>query len=74
MAIHKVEPMTSSMDETTNRLEKEGQRMGQAFFNALVVHNPALAEEIRGTADDPFYVEDDDECLRLTTKLLARIP
>jgi len=31
------------------------QRLGQFFFNALYNINPELANEIRGTNDDPFY-------------------
>lgn len=31
------------------------ERVGQAFFNALVECNPSLAERIRGTWLDPFY-------------------
>lgn len=31
------------------------QRKGQAYFNALVLVAPELAELIRGTKDDPFY-------------------
>lgn len=31
-------------------------RYGQCAFNALVQKYPALAEQIRGTDADPFYV------------------
>lgn len=36
------------------------ERMGQCYFNALYAVEPELADEIRGTADDPFY---DDGCI-----------
>ena len=29
--------------------------MGQCYFNALYDVEPELADEIRGTSDDPFY-------------------
>lgn len=32
-------------------------RFGQIAFNTLTKYNPELAEAIRGTAQDPFYVE-----------------
>lgn len=32
-------------------------RYGQAMFNHLVAVRPELAEQIRGTDRDPFYVE-----------------
>lgn len=32
-----------------------GQRIGQAAFNALYALNPGLADEVRGTENDPFY-------------------
>jgi len=31
------------------------QRYGQALFNYLAEVNPALAEKIRGTDNDPFH-------------------
>lgn len=33
-------------------------RVGQCAFNALLTCYPALAEKVRGTDADPFYVED----------------
>lgn len=33
----------------------EGQRPGQALFNALAQLDPAFAEELRGTEADPFH-------------------
>lgn len=33
------------------------QRYGQALFNALHELHPDLANEARGSADDPFYNE-----------------
>ena len=32
-------------------------RYGQAMFNNLVIVRPDLAEKVRGTDADPFYVE-----------------
>lgn len=33
------------------------ERYGQAMFNHLVRVRPDLAEQVRGTDKDPFYVE-----------------
>jgi hypothetical protein len=33
-------------------------RSGQVIFNLLVKLRPDLAKEVRGSAMDPFYVED----------------
>ena len=33
-------------------------RIGQCFFNALAHVAPWVAEDIRGTSLDPFYIED----------------
>lgn len=72
MAIQKV-PGASVVWATAKDLANKGQREGQAFFNALLQHQPSLAEEIRGSADDPFEVEDSDEVRRLAAKLSERI-
>lgn len=32
------------------------QRYGQALFNQLAEHRPDLAEQVRGTSIDPFYL------------------
>ncbi len=32
------------------------ERLGQSAFNHLTETYPELADEIRGTEDDPFYV------------------
>ena len=34
------------------------KRLGQVFFNCLCSVRPELADEIRGTDTDPFYVTD----------------
>mgnify|MGYP003645749907 CR=1 FL=1 len=40
---------------TRARVKKE--RIGQALFNHLYQVKPELAEKVRGTDMDPFYVE-----------------
>ena len=35
--------------------ERQGQRFGQACFNALYELDPEVANMIRGTDADPFY-------------------
>lgn len=37
------------------RMAENGERKGQAWFNALADSHPALANVIRGTELDPFY-------------------
>ena len=39
------------------RAHKTGERYGQAMFNHLCDVRPDLAERVRGTVNDPFYVE-----------------
>lgn len=34
---------------------RDGLRLGQRLFNRLVEANPHLAEQLRGSAHDPFY-------------------
>lgn len=36
-------------------LDNPTWRLGQAYFNILRLLKPGLAEEIRGSAADPFY-------------------
>lgn len=33
-------------------------RMGQFHFNFLMDNHPQIAEKIRGTKEDPFYLDD----------------
>lgn len=33
------------------------ERLGQAYFNALAIAWPEVAETVRGTMGDPFYAE-----------------
>lgn len=40
--------------------EHPAQRLGQVYFNVLHVMRTDLANEIRGTAFDPFYKKDDE--------------
>jgi hypothetical protein len=35
--------------------ERRGLRKGQTFFNVLRELEPQLADDLAGTADDPFY-------------------
>ena len=37
------------------RLKHEDYRWGQAFFNALYILHPDVADKIRATDKDPFY-------------------
>jgi hypothetical protein len=34
-------------------------RKGQTLFNMLFFHNPGLANQIRGSKMDPFYLNDE---------------
>lgn len=50
------EPMREYLDAVSQRYADEGcWRMGQTFFNVLNEMYPELAEDIRGTALDPFH-------------------
>lgn len=53
-------------------LEKEkipSLRIGQAFYNLLYSHFPLIADEIRGTAIDPFYNDTRlDECIKIISE------
>lgn len=44
--------------DATKRMNKTNERYGQAIFNLLCEVNPKLAEKVRGTNMDPFYVTD----------------
>lgn len=35
------------------------ERVGQRYFNELLEYRPQLAEQVRGTKNDPFYVPAD---------------
>ena len=39
-------------------VEAPAQRHGQTIFNVLHEHRPDLANRVRGTLVDPFYVPD----------------
>ena len=39
------------------RAEKMSERIGQAFFNILYVNYPEVADSIRGSDYDPFYLD-----------------
>lgn len=41
------------------------QRAGQALFNTLSHHKPALAKKLQGTRKDPFYTDDRFEAAKL---------
>ena len=41
-------------------MEHKGYRRGQALYNALVLCNPVLADEIHGTDRDCFYWDDSE--------------
>jgi len=42
----------------SDRFRDNNERVGQAYFNALVIAWPEVAELVRGTMADPFYAED----------------
>ncbi len=44
-------------EEVVARFGKGGERYGQAAFNLLCEVRPDLSEKIRGTENDPFYLE-----------------
>jgi hypothetical protein len=49
------------LKQTLSGFEKENHihlRLGQRFFNYLGKVYPKIADEIRGTQIDPFYVDD----------------
>lgn len=39
-------------------------RYGQVLFNVLYVHWPDIANQVRGTASDPFYFDKGEEIER----------
>lgn len=43
--------------DAVSRARKTNERYGQAMFNHLVEVRPDLAECVRGSLADPFYVE-----------------
>jgi hypothetical protein len=45
-------------DDVIERMRITHERPGQAAFNHLVAVRPNLAEALRGTDSDPFYVDD----------------
>ena len=54
------QPNTWSAMEAAMRdrfLNISGERLGQAYFNALFIAWPEVAETVRGTMGDPFYAE-----------------
>lgn len=42
-------------------IDNSSLRIGQALFNTLHANNPELADEIRGTVNDPFFAEKMDD-------------
>jgi len=50
------ETLDDYLYEVINKYEREGDwRLGQTYFNVLTEFNPRLAEQVRGSALDPFY-------------------
>ena len=41
--------------------ENPDLRMGQSIFNTLFARHPALANEVRGSEVDPFYIDENLE-------------
>lgn len=57
-----------SVSEYRSNLER-GQRIGQAFFNAV---NDEDRELLRGTSHDPFYVQHGPALIKIIEWLLDR--
>lgn len=50
------------------RMKNKDWRKGQAFFNALHTLFPDVADEIRATDKDPYYVDERLEaCIKFIT-------
>lgn len=49
-----------AVSERADQMQRENPdwRVGQAWFNALHEIDPGLANQIRGSQDDPFYRDD----------------
>ena len=47
-------------DEMRRRADNTDERTGQAYFNALAVCWPEVAEVFRGSLLDPFHVDGHD--------------
>lgn len=45
------------LDGSAVRAEKLSERIGQAFFNILHVNYPEVADSIKGSEHDPFYLD-----------------
>lgn len=44
-------------------------RTGQSFFNALYMMYPKVADDVRGTKYDPFYITElIDQCIEFITE------
>lgn len=52
--------MSNNLENLIKLVEKRPKewRQGQAFFNYLEAHRPDLANKVRGTERDPFYLND----------------
>ena len=52
--------LTTRVHELGLRLVKENPdwRTGQAYFNALVIEEPEIADFVRGQLIDPYYQDD----------------
>lgn len=51
------------------QLEYPDWRKGQTFFNVLYNLYPEMADEIRGSEIDPFYIDDNiNKCLSYISK------
>jgi len=53
----------------TTKKEKPHWRYGQVLFNALYDINPKIANQVRGTASDPFHFDKGEEIGRFFTWL-----
>lgn len=49
----------------TYRQQNPQWRYGQALFNTLSMHNPVIADMVRGSQFDPYYVEEDSTTINL---------
>lgn len=51
-------------------LNANGQRRGQAAFNALQQYYPDIANELRGSLNDPFHKPDDHPAVQFVVELI----
>lgn len=66
--IKPVELVIVQKTATRMRRDHPEYRKGQAFFNALYIMHPEVAENVRGQNYDPFYKDENlDLCIKIIT-------